>query len=88
MNSAKQLHKDIGVSLCVLIYPNGEAFEMSFTDQTGYIVKDHLGGDQILALRGPFEDGDLNLILKTVAQELKSWDSDDYDETYLAHAEA
>lgn len=82
MQVAKQAHKELGVSLCVLIYPNGEAFEMSFADQLGYIVKDQLGNDPILALRGPFEDGELPLVLRAVAQELVSWDSELDGEAY------
>lgn len=70
---AKEIHRQTGASLCVLVYPNAEAFQFSFETTREFIVNDRLGTDEIVAIRGPFEDQDLPIVLKSVADRLRSW---------------
>lgn len=73
MLRAKELHRQTGASLCVLVYPNAEAFQFSFDNPRDFLVHDHLGADELVAIRGPFEDQDLPIVLKAVADRLRAW---------------
>lgn len=68
---ARGIFKERGSNIFVMLYPNEELFEEAFSDVVGnskqsgsMIVRDRLGGDYIVGVRGPLEDSDLESICR------------------------
>jgi len=86
--NAKRLHRQTGNSVCILLYPNSESFELSFQGLDAFMTKDQLGNDQVLAIRGPFEDQDLDEVLKSIAEILRTWNSEVHGSNFEVAAQA
>jgi hypothetical protein len=73
MARAKDIHKDDGRNLLIMLYPSKDSFQMSFEDRKDFLVVDNLDGDEIIGINGPFEDEELSKVLQTVSEVLTNW---------------
>ena len=73
---AKKNSRLKGRNICILLYPNEETFRLSFEKENEFIVHDRLGDNAVLALRGPFSEDSLSIILQAIATQLNSWESE------------
>jgi hypothetical protein len=72
MAKAKELYRNIGQNVLVMIYPTTESFAMSFDNTQSFIQRDELSGDVVVGLNGPFEDELLPEVLQAIIDSLKS----------------
>lgn len=73
LSLAKEIHKRQGRNVLVMIYPSAEAFEMSFETKGDFILSEALMDDDLIGVRGPFEDDQLGLVLDQIAETLRRW---------------
>lgn len=64
---AKEMQKQSGANILVLLYPSADAFQMSFEGQRQFLVEDQLDEDSLVGINGPFEDDKLTEVLEYVA---------------------
>ena len=74
VNVAKEIHKKDGRNLLIMLYPDQEAFGMSFEPQNEFLAFEKLAEDSVLGISGPFEDEKLPLVLEEIVKDLRSWD--------------
>ena len=70
---AKQIYQGGGHNLLVMLYPSVESYEISFDAEMGQNGRDELAGDDVIGFSGPIDDSDLNQVLATIAEVLRSW---------------
>lgn len=80
---AKELHKNTGSNILVMMYPNQEAYQMSF-DEANLIGKDRLQEDFILGVNGPVEDEKLSEVTGAVIQSIDEWSLSQKTDSHLA----
>jgi hypothetical protein len=73
---AKELHKHLGKNVLIMLYPNQESFEMSFEGQSQFLIQDNLDEDFIIGINGPFEDDQIDLILRSISSCVNEWEKD------------
>lgn len=71
---AKELNKQFGKNLLVMIYPTAEIFQASFENNKSFLAQDLLEDDTLLAINGPFEDERLLEVLAAIVHSLKQWE--------------
>ena len=70
---AKDIHRDHGRNLLIMLYPSKDSFQMSFENCEDFLIIDTLDGDELVGINGPFEDEDLSKVLQTVSGVLDRW---------------
>ena len=73
MERAKQLHQLHGKNILIMIYPDTEAFQLSFEGSTQFLNQDGLEEDTIIGINGPFEDDKLEIIVDSIRGSVLSW---------------
>ena len=70
---AKNRFRLDGSNVIVMLYPSNDAFTLSFDSKSEFLVEDHLGGDTLVGINGPFEDDKLNEVLTRIAINIEKW---------------
>ncbi len=77
LNHAKEMQKQTGRNVLVMLYPNTEAFQMSFDEKATEIDQllslDLLDDDSIIGIKGPFDDDKLKDVVCAVQKSIQSW---------------
>lgn len=88
LSHAKEIQKQSGKNLLVMLYPNHDAFHMSFEEQpegdNQFLAFDHLEDDSIIGINGPFEDHQLENVVAAVQKSIQGWTHE--GETQSIHA--
>lgn len=72
-SDARQNFKQSGQTIFLMLYPTVEAFETSFSKQIqDNVVREDLGDDFVLGVRGPLEDDAYEAVFKKVDEILSS----------------
>lgn len=75
MSRAKEVSKASGANILVMIYPTTESFTLSFdgkpTDTPFETEK--WNEDVVIGLRGPIEDGRLELLMESLRLTMNNW---------------
>lgn len=70
LTEAKENYKINSQNILVMLYPTKDSFAMSFENNSELIQKDDLLGDSVIGINGPFEDDQLDQVLKTIISSL------------------
>jgi hypothetical protein len=71
--SARQMLKQSGQTIFLMLYPTVDAFETSFSRQIREsVVREGLGEDFVLGVRGPLEDADYEQVFLKVDEIFES----------------
>lgn len=76
---AKELHKQSGQNLLIMLYPSADSFQMSFEGERQFLVEDRLGEDTLIGINGPFEDEKLQHVLDRVVHCIEQWSLESFD---------
>lgn len=75
-NEAKDISRQTGSTILILIYPSIEFFDQTFAKAqhpNKRIAIDHFEQDLLLGVRGPFEDDELEPFLSVLENEVRKW---------------
>ncbi len=75
-NEAKEVSKQTGSTVLVLIYPSNEFFDQTFSHArhpNSRLAIDQFEQDLLLGVRGPLEDDELEPFLSVLENEMKRW---------------
>lgn len=74
LDKCKQIHRDSGKTLMVLLYPTAEAFRISFEVDASFITLAEVEGDDIIGITAPFEDKLLTEIVNSSKGLMSFWE--------------
>lgn len=73
LTRAKELHKFLGRTVLILLYPSTESFQHSFESRE-FLACEILGDDTIVGISGPFEDESLDQVLGQALRAFQEWE--------------
>lgn len=75
MNRAKDMAKNSGANILVMIYPTGESFGLSFEGkpENTPFETEKWNEDVVIGLRGPLEDHRLDLLIESLRLTMSNW---------------
>jgi hypothetical protein len=74
MSQAKNIHKQTGRNVLVMLYPTNDSFQMSFEGHSDFLVRDTLDGDNLIGINGPFEDEQLPEVMRAISDSISNWE--------------
>lgn len=72
MSTARELHKKMGQTLLIMLYPNKESYGLAF-DDGNFLGQGFLFEDSVMGINGPFEDDQLTTVIEAVKAEFQQW---------------
>lgn len=75
MARAKEMAKFSGANILLMIYPTAESFSLSFdgkSENTPFETE-RWNEDVVIGLRGPLEDGKLDLLIESLRLTMMNW---------------
>lgn len=75
MAKARQISKESGANILMMVYPTSENFAVSFgAAETSKILNvEKWQENAVIGLRGPIEDADLDQLMETVRLTMTTW---------------
>ncbi|WII72314.1 hypothetical protein QJS83_00340 [Bdellovibrio sp. 22V] len=76
MAKAKEISKNSGANILVMIYPTEDSFLLSFEGAEKHISPlevEKWHNDVVIGLRGPIEDENLDLLIETLRLTMENW---------------
>lgn len=84
---AKEMAKNSGANILVMVYPTAESFGLSFEDHTQTVTPfetERWNEDVVIGLRGPVDDEKLDLLIETLRMAMESWRPVPVSRSYIA----
>lgn len=75
LTKARQISKESGANILLMVYPTAENFVASFdaADGADLMVVDRWQENVVIGLRGPIEDSDLDQLMDTLCLTMNTW---------------
>lgn len=78
LQAAKDIYRQVGKNVLVMLYPTKDSFDMAFDSASSagegqLLSRGDLHGDTVIGINGPFEDDKLVLVLDQIVEALSEW---------------
>lgn len=75
LTKARQISKESGANILLMVYPTAENFAVSFgaADGAALMDVDRWQESVVIGLRGPIEDADLDQLMDTLRLTMNTW---------------
>jgi hypothetical protein len=71
---ARELHRQVGKHLFVMLYPSSEAFDTSFPERgASTVCRSRLGDDDVVGIRGLIPDEEFEKIYDEISDIFDTW---------------
>lgn len=73
MISAKEISKQLGANILVMLYPTSDCFLVSFKSDANRFSVESWNEDRIIGVNGPIEDSELEALVDLIGQVTQEW---------------